>query len=72
MLILDKARTLDLMISRSERILVPEAFTAAFVPPPVPEEDAGAAVPLPAMPVRELAVQPALPYSTTWMVPTIP
>ena len=72
MLILDKSRALDLMISRSERILVPEPFTAAYVPPDPIEEDAPAGVPLPPRRRRELAVQPALPYSTTWSVPTIP
>jgi hypothetical protein len=71
MLILDKPRALDLMISRSERILVPEPFTATYVPPPASELEAGAGLPLPTS-VSELAFQPALPYSTTWSVPTIP
>lgn len=32
MLILDKARTLDLMIARSEQVVVPDAYHAGWIP----------------------------------------
>ena len=70
MLILHKARALDLMISRSEHVLVPEPFTAAYAATAA-SEDAAEATPSPVA-ARELALQPTLPYSTTWSVPTIP
>jgi hypothetical protein len=35
MLILDKARTLDLMIARAEQVTVPDDFHVAWIPRPL-------------------------------------
>jgi hypothetical protein len=51
---------------------VPEPFAAGYIPPVYDEQRDNEGHPLPAAISSELALQPELPYSTTWSVPTIP